>query len=153
MLNSCCRNIQNNIIFKSSYKTRVSFTLMLPLLLRINLSQIFTVYDIQPLQKLPKGSQENILGGVTLVYNRYSEQPLYNLTKRRTVPPVFFGEIFKNGWLWIAASEQSKIVTCNVILLPTIKIFWALFYNVTLNNNIEFLKVATSERIVFTEQT
>ena len=49
----------------------------------------------------------NILGEVILVYNCYSEQPVCNLTKRRTLPPVFSGEIFENGWLWAAASEQS----------------------------------------------
>ena len=37
--------------------------------------------------------------GIILVYNRYSEQPLCNLTKRSTLPPVFSGEIFENGWL------------------------------------------------------
>ena len=66
--------------------------------------------------------QENILGGVILVYNRHSEQPVCNLTKRRTLPPVFPGEIFENGWLWTAASEQSKIAACNVIRFLTIKI-------------------------------
>ena len=52
--------------------------------------------------------QENIFGGVNLVYNRYSEQSVCNLTKRMTLPPVFPGEIFENEWLWTAASEQSK---------------------------------------------
>ena len=55
-----------------------------------------------------KNFQENILGGTVLVYNRYSEQSVCNLTKRRTLPLVFSGKIF--GWLWTAASEQSKIV-------------------------------------------
>ena len=41
---------------------------------------------------------ENNFGGVILVYNRYSEQSVCNLTKRRTLPPLFSGEIFKNGW-------------------------------------------------------
>ena len=41
---------------------------------------------------------ENILGGVILVYNRYSEQSVCNLNKRRTLPPLFSGEISKmNG--------------------------------------------------------
>ena len=35
---------------------------MSPLLLRINLSQIFTIYDIWALQKLSEDFQENILG-------------------------------------------------------------------------------------------
>ena len=52
--------------------------------------------------------QENSLGGGILVYNRYSEQTVRNLTKRRTPPLVFSGEIFENEWLWMAASEQSK---------------------------------------------
>ena len=59
---------------------------------------------------------------VILVYNRYSDQPVCNLTKRGTPPPVFSGEIFENGWLWMAASEQSKIAACNVIQFLTIKI-------------------------------
>ena len=66
--------------------------------------------------------QENIPGGVILVYNRYSEQPVCTLIKRRILPPVFSGEIFENGWLWTAASEQSKIAACNVIRFLIIKI-------------------------------
>ena len=31
-------------------------------------------------------------------YNGYSEQSVCNLIKRRTLPPLFSGEIFKNGW-------------------------------------------------------
>ena len=42
------------------------------------------------------------------MYNRYSEQSVCNLTKRRTLPSLFSGEIFENGWLWTVASEQSK---------------------------------------------
>ena len=71
--------------------------------------------------------QENILGGVILVilvYNRYSEQPVCNLTKRRTLPPAFSGETFENGWLWADASEKSKIAACNVIRFLTIKIYF-----------------------------
>ena len=45
-----------------------------------------------------------------------------NLTKRRTLPPVFSEEIFENKWLWVAASERSKIAACNVIQFLTIKI-------------------------------
>ena len=41
--------------------------------------------------------------------------------KHSTLPPVVFGEIFENGWLWTAASEQSKIAACNVIQFLTIK--------------------------------
>ena len=33
--------------------------------------------------------QENILEGAISIYNRYSEQPVGNLTKRRTLPPAF----------------------------------------------------------------
>ena len=49
-----------------------------------------------------------ILWYITMVYNRYSEQTVRNLTKKRTPPPVFSGEVFENGWLWTAASEQPK---------------------------------------------
>ena len=48
------------------------------------------------------------LGGVILEYNRYSEQSVCNLTERKTLPSVFSGGIFENGWLWTATSEQSK---------------------------------------------
>ena len=81
---------------------------MSPLLLRTYLPQIFTIYDIYALRNLSEDFQENILGGAILVYNRYSERTVCNLTKRKTPPPVFSGEIFKNGWLWTAAFEQSK---------------------------------------------
>ena len=30
------------------------------------------------------------------------------MIKRKTLPLVFSGEIFENGWLWTAASEESK---------------------------------------------
>ena len=66
-------------------------------------------------QKLSEDIQENSLGGVILVYDRYSEPSVCNLTKRKTLTPDFSGEIFKNRWLWTAASEQGKIATCNVI--------------------------------------
>ena len=45
-----------------------------------------------------------------------------NLTKGRTLQPVFSEEIFENGWLRTAASEQSEITTFNVIQFFTIKI-------------------------------
>ena len=71
---------------------------MSPWQLKINVSQVFTIYDdIQALQKLAEDFQENILGGASLVYNHYSEQPVCNLTKRMTLPPVFPGENFENG--------------------------------------------------------
>ena len=57
--------------------------------------------------------QENILGRAILVYDRYCEQSVCNLTKRRTLTLEFYGEIFKNGWLWTAASEQCEIAACN----------------------------------------
>ena len=63
--------------------------------------------------------RDNIFGGVILVYSRYFEQSVWNLTKRRTLAPVFSGEIFENRWLWTAASEQSA---CDVIRFGTIKI-------------------------------
>ena len=81
---------------------------MSPLLLRTNLPLTFTIYDIQALRNLSEDFQENILGEAILVYNRSSQQPVCNLTKRRTPPPVFFGETFEDGWLWTAASEQPK---------------------------------------------
>ena len=58
---------------------------MLALLLRINSPQMFTIYIIQALRKLSEGFQENILGGVILVYDCYYEQSVCNLTKRRTL--------------------------------------------------------------------
>ena len=81
---------------------------MSPLLLKTNLPQIFTIYDIQAIRNLSEDFLENVLGGDILVYNRYSEQTVRNLTKKRTPPPVFSGEVFENGWLWTAASEQPK---------------------------------------------
>ena len=81
---------------------------MSPLLLRINFSEIYTIYDIQALQKLSEDLQENILSGVILICDRYSEQPICNLTKIRKLPPVFSREIFENSWLWKAASKTSK---------------------------------------------
>ena len=88
---------------------------ILTLLLKINSPQIFTIYNIQALQKLSEDFQEDILGGVILVYNRYSEESVCNLTKRRTLTPAFSGKIFKNGQLWTAVSEQCEIAAYNVI--------------------------------------
>ena len=45
---------------------------MSPLLLRINLPQVFTIYNIWALRKLSEDFQEDVLGGVILLYNRYS---------------------------------------------------------------------------------
>ena len=45
-----------------------------------------------------KDFHENILCGVVLVYHGYSEQSVCHLTKRRTLPPLLSGEIFKTGW-------------------------------------------------------
>ena len=41
----------------------------------------------------------------------YSKQPVYNLTKRRTLLPLF--SIFENAWLWMAAFKQSEIAALN----------------------------------------
>ena len=76
---------------------------------------MFTIYNIQAFRKLSEGLQESILGGVILVYDRYSEQSVFILTKRRTQTPAFFGEIIKNVCLWTAASEQLQVAACNVI--------------------------------------
>ena len=95
---------------------------MSSLLLRIYLSQIFTISDIWAFRKLSIDFQENFLCRVILK-NRYSEQSLCNLAKRRTLPPVFSGEIFENGWLWTAAFEESEIAAFNVILFLTMKIY------------------------------
>ena len=53
----------------------------------------------------------------------------------------------------MAASEQSKIAACNVIRFLTIKIFFGILLNATLNVNTEFLKIAKPEPIVSIEQT
>ena len=52
----------------------------------------------------------------------------------------------------MVASGQFKIGACNVIRFLTVKILSAFFYSGTLNVNIEFLKIATSEPKVSTEQ-
>ena len=64
---------------------------LLTLLLRIDSPQIFTIYNIQALRKLSQDFQENILGGLILVYCYYPEQSVCNLTKRRTLTPEFSG--------------------------------------------------------------
>ena len=43
---------------------------MAPLLKRMNLPQILTIYDIYVLRNLSEDFRENILGGVTFVYDR-----------------------------------------------------------------------------------
>ena len=67
-----------------------------------------------------------ILGRVILVSYRYSEQSVCDLTKRRTRQPVFSGQIFENGWLRTAATEQSDITDCDVIQFLTIKFFFGI---------------------------
>ena len=39
---------------------------------------------------------------------------------------MFPGEIFENGWLWTATSEQSEITSCNVIQFLTVKIYFGI---------------------------
>ena len=86
--------------------------------------------------------QENILGRAILVYDRYCEQSVGNLTKRKALTPEFSGGIFNNGWLWRVASEKCEISACNSLTH---------FYNVRLNANIEFRKITTSEPLPSTE--
>ena len=50
------------------------------------------------------------------MYDRYSEQSVCNLTKRRTLTHEFSGEIFKNGYLWTAASEQCEMLVIRILL-------------------------------------
>ena len=88
---------------------------MLTFLLKTNSPQMFTTYNIQVLRKLSQDFRENIRSEVILVYCHNSEQPVCNLAKRKTLTPEFFGEIFKNGQLWTAASEQYEKAACNVI--------------------------------------
>ena len=87
----------------------------------------------QLLLNIPSGRfPRNILGGVILVYNRYSEQSVYNLTRWMTLPPLFFGEIFENVWLRIVASEQSKRkISMKTFLLESFQ-----YIIVTLNNSV-----------------
>ena len=106
---------------------------MSTLLVRINSLQISTIYNIQALRKLLEDLQKNILVGVILVDNRYSEQSVCNLTKRRTVPPAFSRGIFENGWLQKAVPEQREIAAYNIIRSLTIKISFGILFNVRLN--------------------
>ena len=70
-----------------------------------------------PSGKLP----ENILGGVILVYNRYSKQSVCNLTKRRTFCQQ---EILENRCL-LTSSYAPRNVDC----IPRIKIKHIFFKN------------------------
>ena len=63
-------------------------------------------------------SQEKIIGGVILIYIRYSEQ---SVIWPKEEP--HHQEIFENGWLSKDASEQSKIAAWNVIRFLPIKIY------------------------------
>ena len=45
---------------------------MSPLLLRINLPQVFTICNIWVLRKLSEDFQENVLDGIIFLYNRSS---------------------------------------------------------------------------------
>ena len=77
--------------------------------------------------------RENILDGAILVYNYHFEQSVCNLTKRRILPLVFSGKIFKNEGLCTAAPEQFKKAAGNVIQFLTIKVSFSTCYNVTLD--------------------
>ena len=55
------------------------------------------------------------------LHYRYSEQTVCNLTKRRTQQLMFSGQIFENGWLRTAATEQSEITACDAIQFLKIK--------------------------------
>ena len=68
-----------------------------PVLLRMNLPQIFAIYDIWALRELSENFKENILGTFILAFNCYSEQSGFNLTRTRILQPVFSGEMFGNG--------------------------------------------------------
>ena len=102
--NSCHRFYKTNwkltkkIGFQETFtssKQMFSIDKMSPMLLKMSLPQIFTVYDIQAVRKLPEDFPENILGRVILVYNRYSEQSVCNLIKTRTLQPVFLEKCLK----------------------------------------------------------
>ena len=69
---------------------------------------------------------QKILGRVILVYYCYCEQSVCNLTKRRTLQPIFSGEIYENGWLPTAASEQSEITAYDIIEFLTINFFFGI---------------------------
>ena len=50
-----------------------------------------------------------------------------------------------------ATFEQSEMAACNIIRFLIIKIFQVFFYNVTLNVNLKFLKIAMLKPILFAE--
>ena len=72
-----------------------------PLLLKINLPQILTIYDILRLRKLSEDFQENILDGVSLVYKHYSEQPVSNDQKKDSTTVI----LWKNFQNWMAVDS------------------------------------------------
>ena len=43
-----------------------------------------------------------------------------------SLQPVLAGEVFENGWLRTADSEQSEITACDVIRFLTIKIYFGI---------------------------
>ena len=88
---------------------------VLTLLLRLIHLKYLQSITFRRLKKLLEDFQENILGEVILVYDCYSEQSVCKLTKRSALTPKFSGEVFKNAWLWMAASGQCKIAACTVI--------------------------------------
>ena len=58
---------------------------------------------------------------------------------------MFSGEIFENGWLWMAATEQTEITACDVVQFLSMKISFSATFNV----DIEFLKKAMLEPILY----
>ena len=74
--------------------------------------------------------QENILTAVILVYNRYSEQPVCDLTKRRTLPSVFSGDTFEmDGCEQLFLKQSKRKISKRTFLVDP---FWYLI--VILNN-------------------
>ena len=72
----------------------------------------------------------------------------WNFTKSRTLPSLFFlsWEIFENGWLLTAFSEQLRKVDFDVFQFSTIAIsFSCYFYNGKLNVKKTFLQIALLE--------
>ena len=72
----------------------------------------------------------------------------WNFTKSRTLPSLFFlsWEIFENGWLLTASSEQLRKVDFDVFQFSTIAIsFSCYFYNGKLNVKKTFLQIALLE--------
>ena len=51
---------------------------MSSLLLRINLSQIFTIYNLWALRKLSEDFQEDVLSEIILLYTRFSLSLLFH---------------------------------------------------------------------------